>query len=344
VVATLVRRRAPRATSRAVLWVHGWSDYFFQAHVADFFVSQGLDFYALDLRKYGRSLLAHQTPNFCRSLTEYVPELDEAARIIRSEDGHETLLVAAHSTGGLITALWAHRRRAARLVDAVFLNSPFFDLNVPALLRGQASSTAEWLGRHRPYRVLPLPRFLVYGHTLHVDHHGEWSYDLAWKPIGGFPIRYGWLAAIRAGQRRLHAGLSIEVPILVACSGRSARPRTWLELAGRVDTVLNVADIVRWAPQLGRHVTVIRVNGGLHDLTLSAPPVRTAFFSELERWIAAYAAGEAPALAPPEASRSDLAPAEASQSGPAPAGTPQSGPGPASGPPISAAAAPAGPG
>jgi alpha-beta hydrolase superfamily lysophospholipase len=80
VVATLVRRRAPVPTSRAVLWVHGWSDYFFQTHVADYFVDQGFDFYALDLRKYGRSLLPHQTPTYCRSLAEYVPELDEAPR------------------------------------------------------------------------------------------------------------------------------------------------------------------------------------------------------------------------------------------------------------------------
>src|SRR5690606_96962 len=71
VVATLVSRPAREQTRRAVLWVHGFSDYFFQTHVADFFTDQGFDFYALDLRKYGRSLRAHQTPNFCRSLGEY---------------------------------------------------------------------------------------------------------------------------------------------------------------------------------------------------------------------------------------------------------------------------------
>src|SRR5688572_32947397 len=100
VVATLVRRRAERPTRRAVLYVHGFNDYFFQTHLADFFVERGYDFYALDLRKYGRSLLAHQTPNFTRSMGEYFPELDEAARIIREEEGHEQLVVAAHSTGG----------------------------------------------------------------------------------------------------------------------------------------------------------------------------------------------------------------------------------------------------
>jgi alpha-beta hydrolase superfamily lysophospholipase len=288
VVATLVRRRATASTSRAVLWVHGWSDYFFQAHVADFFVACGFDFYALDLRKYGRSLLDHQTATFCHSLTEYFEELDEAARIIRNEDGHDTLLVAAHSAGGLITALWAHERRADRPADALFLNSPFFDIDIPALLRMPARAAARQLGRRAPYRVLMRPSYPAYGQSLHIDHHGEWSYDLRWKPLGGFPIRFGWLAAIRAGHQRLHAGLSIDVPILVGCSARSYRCQHWHELARETDTVLNVADIVRWAPGLGRHVTLMRVEGAMHDLTLSAPAVRSTVFSELDRWIGGY--------------------------------------------------------
>jgi alpha-beta hydrolase superfamily lysophospholipase len=338
VVATLVHRRAPAPTRRAVLWVHGWSDYFFQAHVADFFIAQGFDFYALDLRKYGRSLLGHQTPNFCRSLTEYLPELDEAARIIRAGDGHDTLLVAAHSTGALIAALWAHRRRAARIVDAMFLNSPFFEFYLPAVLRAPAGATAARLARRQPYGVLRRPRYPVYGQSLHADHHGEWSYDLAWKPTGGFPIRYGWLAAIRAGQRRLHAGLSVDVPILVGYSARSYRTSRWHELARRTDTVLNVADMVRWAPQLGRHVTLVRINGGLHDLTLSAPPVRAVLFSELARWTSAYVAGAASGAPPtPEALGTPAATTSAAESAAARTTEGRT-------PPTVAAAAPADPG
>ncbi len=125
VVATLVRRRAPGPARRAVLYVHGFVDYFFQTHLADFYVDRGWDFYAIDLRKYGRSLLPHQTPNFCRSLTEYFPELDEAARLIREIDGHDVLMVNAHSTGGLISPLWLHARRAANPVDGLFPDTPW---------------------------------------------------------------------------------------------------------------------------------------------------------------------------------------------------------------------------
>lgn len=45
----------PSAT--AVIYLHGWSDYFFHHRLADYYASLGIAFYAIDLRRYGRSLL-----------------------------------------------------------------------------------------------------------------------------------------------------------------------------------------------------------------------------------------------------------------------------------------------
>jgi alpha-beta hydrolase superfamily lysophospholipase len=301
VVATLVRRRAETPTRRAVLHVHGYVDYFFQTHLADFFAERGWDFYALDLRKYGRSLLPHQTPNFTRSLTDYFPELDEAVRIIREEDGHDQLLVSAHSTGGLITSLWAHTRRGRGLVDGLFLNSPFFDFNLPWLVRRPLMAAILAVGGRRPYRKMPVASLGMYGRSLHSEHHGEWDYDLTWKPIMGFPIRMGWLDAIRRGQRRLRAGLSIDVPVLVACSSRTFRGREWHDDVRVSDAVLDVEHIARWAPGLGPRVTIARFDGGLHDLTLSGKDVRAEVFRELGRWVDAFlpAPGTAEVGVPP---------------------------------------------
>jgi len=284
----LISRPPSRPTGRAVLYVHGYVDYFFQTHVADFFVDRGIHFYALDLRKYGRSLLPHQTPNFVRDISEYFPELDESVRIIREEEGHERLLVNAHSTGGLITALWAHRSRAERLVDAIFLNSPFFQFNVPWWTRQTVGPLSTAVARMRPYATIPRGLSEAYGHSIHADHRGEWKYDLAWKPLNGFPVRAGWLAAIRSAHARLHAGLDIQTPVLVACSSRSYRRATWSEAAMTADAVLDVEHIAGYASRLGRHVTIVRIDGGMHDLTLSSAPVRERVFAELDTWLAAY--------------------------------------------------------
>src|SRR5262245_6557979 len=93
VTATLVRRMSPTPTGRAVLYVHGFTDYFFQTHLADFYADLGIDFYAIDLRKHGRSLLGHQTANYVGSIPTYFTELDAALAIIRDQDVHTKVLV-----------------------------------------------------------------------------------------------------------------------------------------------------------------------------------------------------------------------------------------------------------
>src|SRR6478752_7900729 len=111
VVATLVSRPAGAPTTRAVLHVHGFCDYFFQTGYAEWWNERGYDFYALDLRKYGRSLRPHQTPNYVTDLHDHFPEIDAAFHRVVERDGHDHVVVSAHSTGGLISALWANERR-----------------------------------------------------------------------------------------------------------------------------------------------------------------------------------------------------------------------------------------
>ncbi|MHA7177018.1 alpha/beta hydrolase [Arthrobacter sp. Sr24] len=105
--ATLIRRvgEAPPGASPVlagvdILYVHGWSDYFFQHELADFWHRAGAKFYALDLHNYGRSLRPGLLPGQVSSLTEYdddiaaalaamgrsvVPEVSLAGR--RAENG-----------------------------------------------------------------------------------------------------------------------------------------------------------------------------------------------------------------------------------------------------------------
>jgi alpha-beta hydrolase superfamily lysophospholipase len=288
VAATLVHRAADQPTGTAVLYLHGFVDYFFQPHVADFYTAQGMDFYALDLRKHGRSLAEHQTPNFCTDLREYYEEIDEAVRLIRAEDGHGRVLLTGHSTGGLVASLWAHDHRTDGLVDALVLNSAFFDFNEPWFTREVASPVTVRLGRARPKTKMPFKLNEVYGRSIHSSSNGSWEYNLAWKPLAGFPIYAGWVAAIRTGHLRVHAGLDIPVPVFSAASTTSYKRKTWDEAARSADAVVDVEHIVRWSSRLGPLVTIARIEGGLHDLALSAPAARQRYFDEVERWLTAY--------------------------------------------------------
>jgi alpha-beta hydrolase superfamily lysophospholipase len=88
-----------------------------------------------------------------RHLRAYDEEFD-AVRIIREEDGHTSLTVMAHSTGGLIVPLWANRHRDAGVVDAVALNSPWFDLNANLMLRTMGTAAVDRIGRLKPRTIV----------------------------------------------------------------------------------------------------------------------------------------------------------------------------------------------
>jgi alpha-beta hydrolase superfamily lysophospholipase len=288
VVATLVHRPADKRRPRgAVLKVHGFCDYFFQTAEAEFFTGLGYDFYAIDLRKHGRSLLPHQTPNFALDLSEYDTDLDEATRLIRERDGHQQLIVSGHSTGGLIAPLWAHRRRleGTPVVDAFVLNSPWLDLHGNFFLRTAGTEAINRLGQRRPYYVVPRTVSGVYGETLHRDFRGEWDFDLTWKPQDSYPVRAGWLRAVRIGHRTVHRGIDVGAPVITLCSARSLVPQKWSEAAACADTVLDVKQIAKWSHQLGPNVTVIRLEDALHDVFLSRKDVRETAFAHVERWL-----------------------------------------------------------
>jgi alpha-beta hydrolase superfamily lysophospholipase len=283
-VATLIRKAGPRIGRRAALYLHGWNDYFFQTHVADYLTDLGYDFYALELRRYGRSIRPGQLRGFIANLDDYSLELDAAADLIAAD--HDRLLLMGHSTGGLIAALWA-AHNADRL-EGLILNSPWLDMQGSATVRALGAPVIDALGTRAPTSIIRLPDLGFTARSLHISLGGEWDYDLTLKSRPGPPIRTGWLRAVLLGHQRVAAGLSIGVPILVLASARTEFARRWHEGLRVVDSVLDVEQIAARAVRLGPHVTVVRIPDGLHDLTLSAPHVRKQALDEIGRFVEAY--------------------------------------------------------
>ena len=283
VVATLVHRPAGEPTRKAVLHVHGFCDYFFQTLAADFWVRNGYDFFALDLRKYGRSLRAHQTPNYVADLSTYYEELDLA--FLRISEEHDHLVFSAHSTGGLTLPLWLHDR--AHSAAGVFLNAPWIDMHGDAFTRLLAMPGIHRLGALMPMRQIPRNVSGGYVRSLHRDFDGEWAFDLRWKPEASWPIYAGWIRAVRTGQARIERGLDVDAPVLLVSSTRSGHPSSVADLR-ETDVVLDVERMRRRAARLSRHVTIAQVPGALHDVTLSPEPARSRAFDELQRFLSAY--------------------------------------------------------
>ena len=283
--AVLVRRtvRPGEIVRGVVLYVHGFSDYFFQTELADFCAERGLAFHALDLRKSGRARRPGQTAHYVSDLALYDAELDRTLEVLAAEHPGLPVVAVAHSTGGLILPLWLDRRRPAA-VAALVLNSPWLDLQGKAVHRGPVTQALRVLGRVRPLRTLP-PGPTVYGGSIHTSGTGEWDFDVALKPLAGFPVTYGWLNAIRRGQARLHRGLDVGVPSLVLRSDRTHYAKAYSAEDDRADTVLDVRQIARWAGCLGGETTVVPIPGARHDVFLSLPEVRKAAYDRLDTWL-----------------------------------------------------------
>jgi alpha-beta hydrolase superfamily lysophospholipase len=261
VVATLVRLPVRAAPRGAVLYVHGFSDYFFQRHMAERFAAEGYAFHALDLRKYGRSLRPHQHANFCKSLAEYYPDLSAALEIINAP-----VLLAGHSMGGLVCSLYAHEGAARSQVQALWLNSAFFDWNLPDWRKVHLHVAAA-VGRYCPFLNDPKAFRPDYTRALLT----EWEFDTRLKPEYGFPLYYGWLGAISDAFEKLHRGLAIECPVLSMHSDEA-------------DIVLDWRHTARWSRSLGPNVTVLSFPGAWHDVVLSPGRTRDAVFTELFAW------------------------------------------------------------
>lgn len=294
VVATLVRY-VPRGSererpARAVLYLHGWSDYFFQTGLAEYWHRQGVAFYALDLRKYGRSLRPHQTPGYIEDLTTYDEDIAAALAVVHAELGpHTSLMLMAHSTGGLTAALWADRHPG--VVSGLVLNSPWLELQGSSVARTVSAPAIARLARFQPRTPLPNIDPGFYARTVDRAHGGENDTDPTWRPTPAFPVRAGWLNAILAGHATVARGLNIDVPVLTLLSARSTISARWSEDMWESDVVLDVATIARRAPYLGSVVTLVRIPGGLHDLSLSRPAPRALFYEQISRWAAGYAWG-----------------------------------------------------
>lgn len=291
IVATLVRRGDSTPAAYAVLGVHGYTDYFFNTALADHFADRGFAFYALDLRKCGRSRQSGQTPHFTSNLALYDDELDRARQLIRADSPGVTVLMYGHSAGGLIVSLWLDRLRRQGATEqagiaGLVLNSPFLDLHGSAVLRmGVTSATIAALSRVRGKAVARASGHGGYGSSLHRDYHGEFDYNLQWKPLGGFPVTFGWLHAVRRGQARLHRGLDVGVPNLILRSDHSVAEGAGPQALQRGDAVLDVAQIARWAGCIGNRSSIVPVPDAKHDVFLSLEQPRRLAYRHLDRWL-----------------------------------------------------------
>ena len=300
-VATLVRARPPENPRLTILYLHGRNDYFFQTEMADRLRQAGAAFYALDMRKYGRSLRPHQTIGYTDDLSVYDEEIGEAIEIIREERDDEPLILMGHSTGGLIATLWAHRHPG--VLAGLILNSAWLEMQLMAAWRGAMAPVIGRIASRNPMWEVPSSGAGHYGRSLagraasglpipeglSADDPSVAGWPIAreWKRPESYPVPASWLEAIMAGHETVEKDVHLECPVLSMVSTSAYFGDEWNERVFTSDTVLNPVVIAQRSLDLSDLVTIARFPGK-HDLLLSDAPVRERVHATIAGWLEAF--------------------------------------------------------
>lgn len=269
-----------------VLQIHGWSDYFYQAHEARWWAAAGARFFALDLRKYGRSMREGQAPGLVTDLDDYDAEISQALEAMGQGGSGRPLILVGHSTGGLVLSLWVHHHPGR--AQALVLNSPWLEFQGNRFVRRALGTGLNLSDRVTRQRVIAGPEINNYFRTLSREFDGEWDPDPRWRPPFGFNIPLAWISAIFAGHELVAGGLDIDIPVLVLLSRRSTLRARWGQDMLSSDVVLSVDYVARRAHSLGSLVTIARIDGALHNVFLSRKPIRDKAWGTVLRWLGGF--------------------------------------------------------
>ncbi len=285
-----------------VLFIHGWSDYFYNTALAEFFTSRGHPFYAIDLHNHGRSLDSVELGGYVADLADYDAEILAAHGLIADAHPAEQpagnpaatagqpctptrVILMGHSTGGLIATLWAHRHPG--LASHLVLNSPWLEIQGGAAIRRAATPLVQ-LADLRPLMRMRVPERSFYWRGISDEAYGEWPVDKSLRPPQAFPVRAGWMKAILAAQQEVAKGLKLPLPVLVLVSAKSMLGPVWSDDMLHADVVLDVRSLALRTLSLGDSVSLERIEGALHEVFLTPEPVRQEAYARLERWLRGY--------------------------------------------------------
>ncbi|MFD1382143.1 alpha/beta hydrolase [Rhodanobacter aciditrophus] len=291
VVTTLIEHLKNPDSHQAILYLHGYTDYFFQHDLAEHVAAQGKRFFALDLQGYGRSIRPNTPPNWCESMEQYHDDITIALAEMANK-GVSEVVIMAHSTGGLIASsflakefdMTQERNLPFPAIKGLILNSPFLALPFPPKVLKRLSWPIWLAVSLLPFHSLRAQKISTYAKTLHRSFAGEWDYRLDWKPAQGFPLSFHWLKQIILAQRNLHKQ-QIETPTLLCHSACSTLKSEDLDYTRQGDGVLDVESMKQAAQSTFANLQLRSIKGGFHDLFLSPKNVRDDYLEQLDHWL-----------------------------------------------------------
>lgn len=283
--ATLIYKIVPQS-QKAVLYIHGFNDYFFNEEFVEKFTQQGYSFFAIDLHNYGRNLTSFSKPYYFKNIHEFDEELNMAISIMKNDFDISNITLYGYSQGGLIAALYANTYHN---VNQLILDSSFFDFNFNPWIEKLILPIVAYVGQYFPDYKITSKEPNIFGQSLHKDFYGEWNFDIKLKSIQtNAPIYLGWIHAVYEAQQYLHKGIDVNIPVLNIYSNRSNPEQTTKDALFKSDIVLDVNDISVYGKSLNKTselTTNIIIENAMHGVILSTPNVRAQAYDSIFNWL-----------------------------------------------------------
>lgn len=286
-VAVLVSRRELQDSTQewvapqAILHLSGFWGAFVNPELAINFEQQGWSFHALDMRRQGRAarISGIQIKENLQNLQVRFEEIKSSIELIRGR-GAKTVVIHAQGGGALLAALYANAHEGC---DGIILSSPSLDHSQPWV----ESKLGTWVSYALGYAIPKTPVIVTPPGLTQSAHILKLE-----EPIRGIvntkaePVTAGFVRSLRICHRKIAGGIRITVPILVACARRSASSR-WPSGKDRhvTDCVLQVEDMLARVEKLGTDTHILRVEDGIHNLPLSNPVARKAYYQGVNEFL-----------------------------------------------------------
>lgn len=274
----------------AILYVHGYTDYFYQTEQAEFFHNLGLDFYAVDLHGYGRSIRPFQNDHNKNSFSNYFADLNACIQTMANR-GVRSCIILGHSTGGLIVSRYlatAYKKESIDLnIIGLILNSPFLSLPMPLSQEPWRLPLYKLISQTLSGISLSPKKSTLYAKSIHASLEGEWSYRLDWKPRQGSALSFSWLKQIMAEQEACLQS-RCDIPTLLCRSSQSTYLKSTLAEIKEGDAVLDVNNMETKAKAIFTQLDIAIIDKGFHDLALSPLKARHEYYKKIQNWLKSY--------------------------------------------------------
>lgn len=265
--------------SNALIWIHGFNDYYYNLYIGEKFLKEGYDIYAIQLRRYSSSNIENKF--YCDNLNEYIQDINNIFPKILKKD-YKKIILYGHSMGGLISSIYCKKGLYKDKITHLILNSPFFDFKLSLFEKIFINYIVYYLS-------YIFPKFLIRSIDINKKNYltlnikNRFYVDDKYKLNILPPVHASWIKTIIDYHNIIkYQNLNIKIPILVLFCDKSTK---FINSNQTGDDTLDINDIDKYSNNLGKNIKKYQFNNAIHDIFSSSLDVINKAFEITVDWL-----------------------------------------------------------